>query len=153
MTATAASLDGFDGPSTLLSRAKGGTLVFDEIADFPPEAQAKTVRLLDTLGENAPRVISISQSDLSGKLDSGFRQDLFYRISGVTIPVPALRERVDDIPLLAEHFLTKAEQEGLPARKLSASAAEAIRVFTWPGNVRQMENALRRLAVTRNNFV
>jgi two-component system nitrogen regulation response regulator GlnG len=149
VTATAADLEGIDGPSALVARARGGTLVFDEVADFPPEAQGRAVRLLDALGENAPRVISISQADLSQKIDGGgFRQDLYYRISGVTIPVPSLRERVDDIPLLAEHFLAKAEADGLPARKLSAHAAEAIRVFTWPGNVRQMENALRRLAAT-----
>ena len=149
VTATAADLDGADGPSALVARTRGGTLVFDEVADFPLEAQGRAVRLLDALGENAPRILSISQTDLSQKLDGGqFRQDLFYRLSGVTIQVPSLRERVDDIPLLAEHFLARAEADGLPGRKLSSAASEAIRVFTWPGNVRQMENALRRLAAT-----
>jgi len=149
VVATAADLEGIDGPSMLVSRARGGTIVFDEIADFPSEAQGRAVRLIDALGDNAPRILSISQTDFSARLEAGtFRQDLFYRVSGVTIPVPSLRERVDDIPLLAEHFLARAETDGLPARKLSSSASEAIRVFTWPGNVRQMENALRRLAAT-----
>lgn len=149
VTALAADLQGIDGPSALLARARGGTIVFDEIGDFDPEAQGRIVRMLDALPANAPRVIATSQRDLSARLDSGaFRNDLYYRLGGVTLAVPALRERVEDIPLLAEHFLARAERDGAPARRLSSEATALIRAYRWPGNVRQLENTLRRLIVT-----
>ncbi|WP_347309766.1 response regulator [Defluviimonas sp. SAOS-178_SWC] len=149
VTALAADLQGIDGPSALLARARGGTIVFDEIGDFDLEAQGRIVRMLDALPGNAPRIIATSQQDLSARLESGaFRNDLFYRLGGVTLNVPALRERVEDIPLLAEHFLARAERDGAPARRLSAEATKLIRAYRWPGNVRQLENTLRRLIVT-----
>jgi two-component system nitrogen regulation response regulator GlnG len=77
-----------------------------------------------------------------------FRQDLFYRLGGVTITVPSLRERVDDIPLLSEHFLARAERDGIGARRFSEPAMELVRAYSWPGNVRQLENTIRRLVVT-----
>jgi len=93
--------------------------------------------------------MATSQQDLARKMDDGqFRQDLFYRIGGVTITVPSLRERVDDIPLLADHFLARAEREGLPRRRFGKDAMDLIRTYSWPGNVRQLENSIRRLAVT-----
>ena len=89
-----------------------------------------------------------SQADLVRRMQAGrFRQDLYYRIGGVTLAVPALRERVEDIPLLAEHFLGRADPGG-PARRLKPEALELIRAYSWPGNVRQLENLVRRLAVT-----
>ncbi len=149
VTALSADLQGIDGPSALLARARGGTIVFDEIGDFDLEAQGRIVRMLDALPANAPRVIATSQKDLSARLDTGaFRNDLFYRLGGVTLAVPALRERVEDIPLLAEHFLARAERDGAPARRLSSEATALIRAYRWPGNVRQLENTLRRLIVT-----
>ncbi len=142
-------LDGMDGPSTVLSKAKSGSLLFDEVGDLDDEAQAKIVRMLDTLGENAPRIMATSQIDLMNRMESGeFREDLFYRLSGVTITVPSLRERVDDIGLLSEHFLLRSEREGVPPRHLSQSALDLARAYSWPGNVRQLENAMRRLVVT-----
>ncbi|MGL5008504.1 MAG: response regulator [Paracoccaceae bacterium] len=142
-------LHGVDGPATLLARARGGSLVFDEVADFDDEAQARVVRMLDMLGDHAPRIMATSQSDLSGRMEAGsFRQDLFYRLSGVTLAVPALRERMDDIPLLAEHFLAKGERDLGTVRRLSNDARDLIRAYAWPGNVRQLENAMRRLMVT-----
>lgn len=142
-------LEGMDGPSTVLSRAKGGSLLFDEVGDLSPEAQARIVRMLDTLGENAPRIMATSQVDLMNRMEAGeFREDLFYRLGGVTLTVPSLRERVDDIPLLAEHFLLRAERDGLPLRRLSQGALDLARTYSWPGNVRQLENAMRRLLVT-----
>jgi two-component system nitrogen regulation response regulator GlnG len=82
-------------------------------------------------------------------MESGlFRQDLFYRLGGVTLHVPSLRERVDDIPLLAEHFLARGERDLGAVRRLSPEATELVRSFTWPGNVRQLENTVRRLLVT-----
>ena len=76
------------------------------------------------------------------------RQDLFYRLTGATINVPALRERVDDIPLLVDHFLQRAEREGAMRRYLAEDALEMMRTYSWPGNVRQLENAIRRLVLT-----
>ncbi|WP_340260694.1 response regulator [Roseobacter sp. HKCCA0882] len=149
VVASADDLEGVDGPSTLLARAKGGSILFDEVSDLSDEAQARIVRLLDTLRENDARVMATSQRDLSEKMDAGdFRQDLFYRLGGVSISVPSLRERVDDIALLAEHFLIRAERDGMPLRRLSDDAVELMRAYSWPGNVRQLENTIRRLVVT-----
>jgi two-component system nitrogen regulation response regulator GlnG len=76
------------------------------------------------------------------------RRDLYYRLTGATIHVPSLRERVEDIALLTEHFLARAERDGHPRRRLSRDAEELFRVYSWPGNVRQLENAVRRLVLT-----
>ena len=149
VTASAADLDGADGPSQLLARARGGSLVFDEVGDFPMEAQARIVRLLDTLPDSAPRIMATSQVDLMERMEEGaFREDLFYRLGGVTLRVPALRDRVDDIPLLAEHFLARAERDGAAPRRLASGAVDLIRKYSWPGNVRQLENAVQRLVIT-----
>jgi two-component system nitrogen regulation response regulator GlnG len=153
VVAQEADLQGVEGPSSLLARARGGSLVFDEIADYGDEAQARIVRMLDMVssrGEGAaPRIMATSQSDLGARMEGGgFRQDLFYRLGGVTLHVPSLRERVDDIPLLAEHFLARFERDMGSARRLSAEARDLLRAYSWPGNVRQLENTLKRLMVT-----
>ncbi|APX88600.1 nitrogen regulation protein NR(I) [Brevirhabdus pacifica] len=149
VTVSAADLTSVDSATNILARARGGTILFDEIGDLDADAQARVVRMLDALGQNAPRIMASSQQDLLRKVEAGvIRQDLYYRLGGVTIQVPSLRERVDDIPLLAQHFLSKAEREGAPARRLSADAEAMIRAYSWPGNVRQLENAVRRLVVT-----
>ncbi|MDF1872602.1 response regulator [Vannielia sp.] len=142
-------LDGADGPAQVVARARGGSLLFDEIADLGDEAQGRIVRMLDAFGDTAPRVMSTSQGNLMERMEAGaFRQDLFYRLGGVTINVPALRERVDDIPLLTEHFLARSERDGIGVRGISEPALELIRAYSWPGNVRQLENTVRRLVVT-----
>jgi two-component system nitrogen regulation response regulator GlnG len=149
VTVTSNDLETLEGPAQALARAKGGSLLFDEVGDLSPEAQARVVRMLDSLSESAPRIMATSQTDLTNRMEAGeFRQDLFYRLGGVTIQVPALRERVDDIPLLAAHFLSKAELDGAPARSLSDDAEKMVRAYSWPGNVRQLENAMKRLVVT-----
>ena len=149
VTVSAEDLAGMDGPSTVLARAKGGSLLFDEVSDLEDVAQAKIVRMLDSLGDSAPRIMATSRSDLTDLMESGaFREDLFYRLGGVTINVPPMRERVDDIPLLADHFLGRAEREGAPLRRLSDGALTLIRAYSWPGNVRQLENAVKRLIFT-----
>ncbi len=146
---SAGDLAGMDGPSTVLSRAKGGSILFDEVSDLTDDAQARIVRMLDSLGDNAPRIMATSQSDLMARMEEGrFREDLFYRLSGVTVDVPSLRERVDDIPLLAEHFLVRAERDGAPVRRFGDAALDLVRAYSWPGNVRQLENAVRRLVFT-----
>lgn len=149
VVAQAADLAGIDGPATLLSRARGGSIVFDEVADYDADTQARVVRMLDMLGDKAPRVMATSQTDLSARMEAGqFRQDLYYRLGGVTLHVPSLRERVEDIPLLAEHFLAKGERDLGAVRRLSQGAVDLIRAYSWPGNVRQLENTIRRLLVT-----
>ncbi|SFH35376.1 two-component system, NtrC family, nitrogen regulation response regulator GlnG [Palleronia marisminoris] len=149
VVAGAADFTSIDGPATMLSKARGGTILFDEVGDLDPEAQVRTVRMLDTLREGAPRVMATTQGDLAQRMEAGhFRQDLFYRLAGVTLTLPALRERVEDIPLLAEHFLLKAERDGMPQRVFSDDAMELIRRYSWPGNVRQLENTVRRLTLT-----
>ena len=149
VVAQAADLLGADGPAHLLAKVKGGSLVFDEIGDFDEETQARIVRMLDALPEQPPRIMATSQIDLKAKMEAGqFRQDLYYRLGGVALNVPSLRERVEDIPLLAEHFLGRAERDGLGTRRFSADATALVRAFNWPGNVRQLENTIRRLVVT-----
>ena len=149
VVAQASDLAGVDGPMTVLSKVRGGSLVFDEVADYDDDAQARIVRMLDILGDQAPRIMATSQADLAARMDQGaFRQDLFYRLGGVTLHVPALRERVDDIPLLAEHFLAKGERDLAALRRLAPDARGLVRAYSWPGNVRQLENTLRRLMVT-----
>jgi two-component system, NtrC family, nitrogen regulation response regulator GlnG len=145
----ATDLATMEGPAKILSRVGNGSLLFDELGDLDSDAQARVVRMLDSLTDNAPRILATSQADLASRMKSGdLRRDLFYRISGVTLSVPSLRERVDDIPLLAEYFLVRAEHDGLPVRRFSARAEELIRGYSWPGNVRQLENTIRRLVVT-----
>jgi two-component system, NtrC family, nitrogen regulation response regulator GlnG len=149
VVASGADLEGMDGPSAVLSRARGGSILFDEVSDLTEEAQAKIVRMLDAFGDAAPRVMATSQRDLMEKMEAGrFRQDLFYRLGGVTLSVPALRERVDDIPLLAAHFLARVERDGMALRRFSGDAMDLVRAYSWPGNVRQLENTIKRLTVT-----
>ncbi|WP_146345394.1 response regulator [Phaeobacter marinintestinus] len=149
VTVTAADLQNLEGPARVLARVKGGTVLIDEIADIDDEIQARIVRMMDAPGDHVPRFMATSQSDLGAAMESGrVRQDLYYRLCGATIHVPALRERVDDIPLLAEHFLQRAERDGAPKRQLSDEAEELFRAYSWPGNVRQLENAVRRLVLT-----
>ena len=142
-------LGGVEGISSVLSRAKGGSLVLDEVADFDEDAQARLVRMLDVMGDQGPRIMATSQTDLSRAMEAGkFRSDLYYRLAGITLAVPPLRERVDDIPLLADHVLARAERDLGVARRLSADALALVRAHPWPGNVRQLENTLRRLMAT-----
>ncbi len=149
VVAQAGDLVGIDSISALLARARGGSLVLDEVADFEPEAQARLVRMLDVMGAQSARIMATSQSDLTAHLESGqFRRDLFYRLGGVTLAVPPLRERVEDIPLLTEHFLARGARDSGVERRASAEALALIRSHPWPGNVRQLENTLRRLVVT-----
>ncbi|NOD91670.1 response regulator [Ruegeria sp. HKCCD4884] len=149
VTVTAAELRDLEGPARVLARVRGGTLLIDEIADIDDEVQARIVRMMDTPGDHVPRFMATSQSDLTEGMETGrIRQDLYYRLCGATIHVPSLRERVDDIPLLAEHFLAREERESGAKRWLSPEAVELVRRYSWPGNVRQLENAVRRLGLT-----
>lgn len=149
LAASSADLADLEGPARILARVKGGTLLIEEIGDIPLEVQARIVQMMDTPGEYAPRFLATSQTNLTKAMEEGqVRKDLFYRLSGATLSVPSLRERVDDIGLLAEHFLGKSEKSGGAVRQLSSGASEILRTYSWPGNVRQLENAIRRLSLT-----
>ncbi|MCV6585332.1 MAG: sigma-54 dependent transcriptional regulator [Marinibacterium sp.] len=149
VTVTGADLADLEGPSRVLARVKGGTLLVDEIGDIDDEVQGRIVRMMDAPGEYSPRFMATGKGDLAAAMEGGqLRQDLYYRLSGAALHLPSLRERVDDIPLLVEHFLGRAEREEAPRRWLSDDAMELARGYTWPGNVRQLENAVRRLVLT-----
>jgi two-component system nitrogen regulation response regulator GlnG len=138
-------------------QANGGTLFLDEIGDMPPEAQTRLLRVLQegeftTVGGRQPiranaRIVAATHRDLRALIRTGqFREDLFYRLNVVPIRLPPLRERPDDIPVLAQHFLNKAQSEGLPAKSLDPGAMAMLSAYRWPGNVRELENLIRRLA-------
>ncbi len=138
-------------------QAAGGTLFLDEIGDMPREAQTRLLRVLQS-GEFTPvggtrpiaadvRIVAATHVDLTDAVAAGtFREDLFYRLNVVPIALPALRDRRQDIALLARHFLDLAAREGLAARQLSEEAIAALAAHDWPGNVRELENMMRRLA-------
>lgn len=138
-------------------QAAGGTLFLDEIGDMPPEAQTRLLRVLQegeftSVGGRTPiranvRIIAATHRDLRALIRTGqFREDLFYRLNVVPIRLPPLRERQDDIPSLAQHFLAKAQAEGLPAKTIDPAAMALLSSYRWPGNVRELENVIRRLA-------
>ena len=138
-------------------QANGGTLFLDEIGDMPPEAQTRLLRVLQegeftSVGGRQPikanvRIIAATHRDLRSAIRQGqFREDLFYRLNVVPIRLPPLRERAEDIPLLARHFLDRARDDGLPSKMLDSGAIDRLKQHGWPGNVRELENVMRRLA-------
>ncbi len=152
VTATAEDLRSSDGAQSLLSRVRGGTLLFDELTGYETDAQLRAARLLDALPEDGPRVMATAQGNLTRALaEGGLREDLYYRLGGVVLNVPSLRERIDDLEPLAEHFLGQAADEGASLRTLSGEAMELVRTYSWPGNVRQLQNTLRRLSLTQSD--
>ncbi|TQM92355.1 response regulator [Roseinatronobacter monicus] len=149
VAATGEDLNTFDGAQVLLSRVRGGTLLFDEILSYDTDAQLRAARLLDALPEDGPRVMATAQGNLTRALaEGGLREDLYYRLGGVVLNVPTLRERIDDLEPLSRHFLSQAADEGATLRTLSPEAMEVVRLYSWPGNVRQLQNTLRRLGLT-----
>jgi len=140
-------------------RAHGGTLFLDEVADMPMETQGKIVRVLqeqtfERVGgshrvEVDVRVVASSNRELGGEIAGGrFREDLFYRLSVVPIKVPPLRDRREDIPLLARHFMDRgAEAARMPAREFGEDALAALQSYSWPGNVRQLRNVVDWLLI------
>ncbi len=138
-------------------QAEGGTLFLDEIGDMPMEAQTRLLRVLQqgeytTVGGRVPiktnvRIIAATNKDLRILINQGlFREDLFFRLNVVPIRLPALRERVEDIPDLVRHFFVIVEREGLPRKALDNEAMDGLKRYRWPGNVRELENLVRRLA-------
>jgi DNA-binding NtrC family response regulator len=150
-----------DGPG-VFAEADGGALFLDEIGDMPLHVQARLLRVLQE-GEVRPvgsaevkkvdvRVIAATRVDLRAAVDAGrFREDLFYRLNVVALRVPPLRERRDDIPLLAAHFLRK--HCGAAAPTLTPDALDLLVADPWPGNVRELENALLHAIAFRHGDV
>ncbi|CAG9232668.1 Sigma-54 dependent trancsriptional regulator [Paraburkholderia sabiae] len=142
-----------------IEQAHEGSLFFDEVGDMPAEVQVKLLRVLQDgsfqrVGSNEPRnsnfrLISASNRNFEAMIDEGtFRLDLFYRIGAVVIRLPALRERLDDIPLLAELALKNfAERHGQQPKQMSAQAIEFLKGQSWPGNVRQLMHTVERAAI------
>ncbi len=149
ITVSAHDLGQSDMLSSLSRRVGQGTLVFDEVADLSPIKQEHLVRFIDTLPETPPRILATTQSNLIEKMDNGsFRQDLYYRLNGVGLMVPALRDRLDDVELLVDHFTTNSNSGNQQNPHLSAKAIDLLRSYSWPGNVRQLENSVKRLIMT-----
>jgi two-component system nitrogen regulation response regulator NtrX len=138
----------------ILEQANGGTILLDEVADMPLEAQGKIVRVLQDQkftrlnGREAVqvdvRIISSTSRNMAEAIRAGnFREDLYYRLNVVPITVPPLRQRREDIPALARHFIAQYSQaSGQPERALSQNAAIALQGYDWPGNVRQLRNII-----------
>jgi DNA-binding NtrC family response regulator len=143
--------------SGLIEAAAGGTLFLDEIGDIGPALQAKLLRVLETgrfrrVGATADlradvRVVAATNRNLPDMVEGGsFRADLYYRLSALTIEVPPLRERVEDIPLLVKHFASRATRHGEPLR-FSDAAFQQLYAYGWPGNVRELRNVVERLVL------
>ena len=137
-------------------QAEGGTLFLDEIGDMPMDAQTRLLRVLQereytTIGGKGPRrtdvrIVAATNQDLRARIDDGqFREDLYYRLNVVPVRLPALRERPQDIRELADHFLERTREAGLPTRRFSAEALDRLSRYNWPGNVRELENVVHRL--------
>ena len=139
-------------------QAAGGTLFLDEIGDMPMDAQTRLLRVLQsgeftTVGGNRPiradvRIIAATHKNLPDLIvTSAFREDLYYRLNVIPVNLPPLRQRGEDVALLARHFLDIAAKEGLPRKRLDDSGSARLVAHDWPGNVRELENLMRRLAV------
>jgi DNA-binding NtrC family response regulator len=148
-----------------IERASGGTLFLDEIGDMSLALQAKILRALqerevERVGGEAPirvdvRLIAATNRDLEADVAAGrFREDLYYRLAVVPVELPPLRARDDDVRLLAEYYVCRAAREhDRPARRLDASALRLLRSYAWPGNVRQLRNAMERAVLLADGAV
>lgn len=146
-------------------QAAGGTLFLDEIGDMPMDAQTRLLRVLQsgeftTVGgartiKADVRIVAATNRDLGALVQAGqFREDLFYRLNVVPVALPALRDRREDVPLLARHFLDRAAEAGLPHKQLDRDAVTVLKAYDWPGNVRELENLMRRIAaLSRDEWI
>jgi two-component system, NtrC family, nitrogen regulation response regulator GlnG len=144
-------------------QANGGTLFLDEIGDMPLETQTRLLRVLSEgafyrIGSSQPtrvdvRIVAATHQNLLTKVKQGeFREDLYHRLNVIPLHLPPLRERQDDIPLLASFFLEKIAKEiNEPQKSLAAESIQVMQEFNWPGNVRQLENVCRWLSVMANS--
>jgi transcriptional regulator with GAF, ATPase, and Fis domain len=140
--------------------ADGGTLFLDEVGEIPLELQAKLLRVLqegelERVGEERTRKVDVrlvaaTNRDLRAEAEAGrFRQDLYYRLSVFPVELPPLRKRVEDIPLLADHFLTQAARKlGRPKPRLTLAGVQQLQRYHWPGNVRELQHVIERAVIT-----
>ncbi len=145
--------------------ANGGTLFLDEVGDMRLESQAKLLRVLqdgiiERVGGSKPRsvdvrVIAATNRSLADRVARGeFRQDLYYRLDVLNVALPPLRERIEDMPLLIDHFRRKlSEKLGKPAPEISADVLQAMRRYRWPGNVRELEHTLEQLFILTDETI
>jgi transcriptional regulator with PAS, ATPase and Fis domain len=147
----------FANKTGLIELANGGTAFFDEIGELPLDLQAKLLRVLQekefrpvgslVTRKSDFRIVAATNRDLAKEVERGtFRRDLFFRLNVVTVRIPPLRERKEDLPLLIEYFLEKFGR----GQKLSAEALEAVLAFDWPGNVRELENCVQHLVAVNS---
>jgi len=153
-----------DNKAGLFEEAEGGTIFLDEIGSIPLRMQVKLLRTLQEkeirrLGSTKDhkvdvRVLAATNEDLQKKIEQNeFREDLYFRLSVIPILVPPLRERREDIPLLIKHFLTACDQESGRKIEIAEEAVKALTEYDWPGNIRQLENLIRRVAILSENGV
>jgi DNA-binding NtrC family response regulator/tetratricopeptide (TPR) repeat protein len=143
----------------LFEAADGGTLFLDEIGDISPQTQAALLRVLqekefERVGSTTPirvdvRIVCATHRSLEQMVADGtFREDLYYRLCGIQVMLPALRERPEDLPILCEHFLRRmAEERGVQPKRLNPDAVALLERHSWPGNVRELENVLRSVSL------
>jgi DNA-binding NtrC family response regulator len=143
----------------LFVAAGGGSFFLDEVGEMAPATQVKLLRVLQQrevvpVGATRPipvdvRLIAATNRDLERDIETGrFRRDLYYRLNVIALDLPPLRERVEDVLLLAEHFLDRlSDEQGTERKKLSKDAAEVLSAYRWPGNVRELENVIERAVV------
>ncbi|MBT6416332.1 nitrogen regulation protein NR(I) [Candidatus Puniceispirillum sp.] len=167
-----AELFGVENKSAIVSminpgrfeQADGGTLFLDEVGDMPLETQTRLLRVLQDgtyvpSGSTIPvksnvRIIAATNKNLQHLMDQGlFREDLFYRLNVVPLRLPPLRDRLEDITPLVNHFLAKSAENGLPSKVFSTDAKRLLKTWYWPGNVRELENMVHRLLVLHNEDV
>ncbi|KKK51253.1 hypothetical protein LCGC14_3116800, partial [marine sediment metagenome] len=145
--------------------ADGGTMFLDEVGDMPLPMQAKLLRVLENgelvrVGSNEPihvdvRIISATNTDLTERVEAGrFRQDLFFRLNGVTLRVPSLRRRREDIPMLIDHFIRQAnESHQASITGIVPEVQRAMMTFHWPGNVRELKNLIERAMILGDSSI
>jgi len=139
------------GDSGKIAEARQGTLLLEGVDDLPPEAQSRLLHVLkDQLFRDEaavrPRLVCTARQDLRQAVEDGrFREDLFFRLSTATVRLPALRERPEDIADLARVLLVRAHRSGLPAKQIDAAAVARLQRHPWPGNIRELDNLLRRI--------